>query len=193
MNTLFLSALTLPQMDRSVSRPDRHETSATIDLAVDIVLTKLSLGCDRDVQINVAVAGVRVHVGSQGFWNLQSNAAVSGLQPPARVQRGPSRRAYFDGAVSRLEFKFIKPPVGANVPISGGCPQLAVDRIDQLRPIAAAQIHLPLEPGDFDLAVPRVQVDPAFARHVYVDVHAVTTHTECQFVVSEAQFLIYAA
>src|SRR5258708_35495987 len=82
----FLSALTLPQMDRSVSGPDRHEISATIDLAVDVIFTKLSLGCNRNFQIDVTVTGVQVHVGRQRFRNLESNAACSGLQTPACAQ-----------------------------------------------------------------------------------------------------------
>src|ERR1700730_19085348 len=112
MNTLSCPALTFPQMDRSVARPDRHETSATIDLAADVVLTQLSFGRDRNVQIDMAVAGVQIHIGSQGFRNFPRTVAVSRLQPPSRIHRGPDHRAHFDGAVACLEFEFIKPPVG---------------------------------------------------------------------------------
>jgi hypothetical protein len=59
--------LGLPQPDRSVAGMNYQQIAASIELAVNLVLANLARGCDRYVQINVAVAGAQIHIGSKGF------------------------------------------------------------------------------------------------------------------------------
>src|SRR5712692_9950237 len=156
-------------MDRPVSRANRHEIATTIDLAANFVPPQLSVGGYGNIEVDVSVAGMQVHVGSHGAGNFQRYAAITGLEPPACIQRRPSRRAYFDGTVARLDFELVKTSIGPNVPVTCAGPQLAVDGVKGLRAVAAAKIHFTLEAGNFDLAIPGVQIDTPFTRHVDID------------------------
>ena len=57
--------------------------------------------------------------------------------------------------------------------VTGCGVKIAIDALDVLCTISAAQIHFTFETGNVDLAIPRVQVNLPFPRHVDVDVHSV--------------------
>src|ERR1700676_908922 len=56
--------------------------------------------------------------------------------------------------------------------IAGRPAQFAIYTVNVLRAISTVQLHLAFEMGEFNLAVAGVQVEPALARHLDVDVDA---------------------
>src|SRR5579864_5203906 len=76
----------LPQVNRAIAGADDQRIAAAIELAAHFVFANLAFGCDGHIEIDVAVAGMQVHVGREVSGNFESDAAVAGLQPPACSQ-----------------------------------------------------------------------------------------------------------
>ena len=86
-------------------------------------------------------------------------------------------------AVAGLEFEFVEAAVGGDVPVAGGGVKLAVDAVESFGAVAAVQVHITLEIGDFDLAVAGAKVDLSLARHLDEDVDCCSNPIEANAVV----------
>src|SRR6267143_712729 len=134
----------------------------------------------------MAVAGVQIYIGCKVFRVLQSDTAVPTLESPSGGQRRTSGRPSFNLAIASMQFKRLKPATGPNMSIAGSGMQLTFNPIDLLRAVSAAQIHVALEAVHLDLAIARMQIDAAFARHMDIDVHMMAANFEVEIVMREA-------
>src|ERR1700721_3000632 len=75
-------------------------------------------------------------------------------------------------SIAGLQVQLIEAAIRANVPVSGGRTQFAVDRIEGFGSVSAMQVHLAFEAANFDFSIFSSQVDLALARHMNVDVDA---------------------
>ena len=158
-------------MDRSISRSYGEQTATAVELAVNLVLSQLSLGRDRHIEVDVTVAGVQVDIRRQIVRNLQRDAAVSGFQAPAICKRRAVGGAHIDVAIPGLEIELVKSAIRLNMPIPGLGAQLAINALEVHRAVAGVQIHLTLKVGNFNPAIPSAQLDVPFARHLEDDVN----------------------
>src|SRR3984893_5302369 len=178
--------LTLAQVNRAIAGVDGQQISASVQLAVNIVLPNFSLGGNRQIQIYMAVAGVQIYIGGKIFRDLQSDAAVPTLESPSGGQRRTSGRPSFNPAIASMQFERLKPAIGPNMSIAGSGMQLTFDPIDLLGAISAAQIHVAFEAVHLDLAVAGMQIETAFVRHMDIDVHMMAANFEGKIVMREA-------
>jgi hypothetical protein len=61
---------------------NRHQVSAAVELAVDVVLFKFAFGYYRQVEIDMSVTGVQSNVCRQISGNFQGYIAVAGVRSP---------------------------------------------------------------------------------------------------------------
>src|ERR1051326_7501453 len=179
-------ASALAQMNGAVAGADGKQAATAVDLAMDLVLANLAFGGYGHVEIDVAVAGVKVDVCGKIAGYLERDAAIAGFEPPVRGQRRARSGANVDMTVTCLEFEFIETSVGPDVTVAGGGVQLAIHVVEAFGAIAAVQIHLALESGEFDPAVSGAQVDVALARHLDDDIDAMISPLESDVVVGIA-------
>src|SRR5579859_4416868 len=124
-------------MDGAVPGADGEQAASAVDLAVDLVLANLAFCGYGHIEIDMAIAGVKVDVSGQIAGHFQRDAAVAGFEPPVRGQRGARSGANVDVTVSRLEFEFIETAVGLDVTVACSGVQLAIYVVEAFGAIAA--------------------------------------------------------
>lgn len=72
----------LVQVDRAISRMNRDQLAATIQLSAKLIAFDTALCGHGQVNVDMPVAGVKIQIGGQIFWKLQANAAIASVQRP---------------------------------------------------------------------------------------------------------------
>jgi hypothetical protein len=109
---------------------------------VNVFLTQASFDGDRNVRLNVAIAGVQINVGGKITRQFQIDAAVPGVKGPARSDRRPGQSPRFNAAVSSGQIERVESSIRCNVAIAGARPQHAIHGLNVLMAVAGLQVHL---------------------------------------------------
>lgn len=147
----------------------QQASAASIEFSLDVVIVVFALNRDRDIQRDVAVAGVEQEVGGKLFRNTQRHASISSGQAPTLPDRGARERFGFDAPVAGPDLEMVEAAPGQHSPIAGMGSEGSIDAFDFEVPIATLQFHFTSEITQPDFAIMRVQAHFPFAGHADFD------------------------
>ena len=167
---------------------DNEAVAAAVQLAANILIVELTFDRERNVQRDVAIAGMEIEVGGEVGGNFQVHAAVGSADVPGTRDARTGESPEGDVAIAGSDINGVETAGNADGTVASVGAEIAFNIIDFKAAVAAVEIHFTFEVVDRDTAVAGAQRDFAFARHVNLDEHAAFADVKYKITVRKTDF-----